>query len=406
MIFQNNEIRDVGYESKMILENHIDGFLECTYRQVNGNEQYVYDITSKKCLKSFFDNKEIDYDSLCKIINGIVTGQQSVKEFLLNEEQLILDINYTYIDVESKKLFLCYCPYSCQVLGDQLLLLAEYILEKVDYTDDSATKLAYKLYENVLNGDYEFKKLITGNISKNEEEELKIKNITEENVEIFVEDEELYLPELNEEKNYSLPILGKSIISVAVVFVMAVGILFAATYIYKPYELVKIMKMKEMVLLLSTTLAMAMFLIVMVLFKWIRDKRKVKNINRYESKEDIELCRNIEGAEHMGDTENLENRESAPRLVKFVGNEIEEVLINKSPFVIGKKSSLCDGVLKNDAVSRMHAKVVKEGGSYYLSDLNSTNGTFLNGKRLTENIKLKLQLNDEIRFAQEAYYFR
>ncbi|HZT79037.1 MAG TPA: FHA domain-containing protein, partial [Gemmataceae bacterium] len=38
--------------------------------------------------------------------------------------------------------------------------------------------------------------------------------------------------------------------------------------------------------------------------------------------------------------------------------------------------------LESLAVSRHHARVVCEGGRYFLEDLHSSNGTFLNGKRL------------------------
>src|SRR4051794_40634787 len=38
--------------------------------------------------------------------------------------------------------------------------------------------------------------------------------------------------------------------------------------------------------------------------------------------------------------------------------------------------------LESQAVSRQHARILYEEGDYFVEDLNSSNGTFLNGKRL------------------------
>lgn len=45
-------------------------------------------------------------------------------------------------------------------------------------------------------------------------------------------------------------------------------------------------------------------------------------------------------------------------------------------------------VLPHDKVSANHAEVVCEGGVYYLADLGSTNGTFVDGARITERVSL------------------
>jgi len=47
-------------------------------------------------------------------------------------------------------------------------------------------------------------------------------------------------------------------------------------------------------------------------------------------------------------------------------------------------------------VSREHARVYSEGGQLYIVDLNSTNGTFLGGKRLDANVPALLHKGDEL----------
>jgi len=53
--------------------------------------------------------------------------------------------------------------------------------------------------------------------------------------------------------------------------------------------------------------------------------------------------------------------------------------------------------IENISVSSHHAQFTLSGGDYHLKDLNSTNGTFLNGKPLTE---AQLHAGDKVRFGK------
>ena len=58
----------------------------------------------------------------------------------------------------------------------------------------------------------------------------------------------------------------------------------------------------------------------------------------------------------------------------------------------------CDVVIDNRQVSRHHAKIIKNGDGYFLVDLNSKNGTFLNGEQLVGEARL-LQDGDQLGIA-------
>ena len=79
--------------------------------------------------------------------------------------------------------------------------------------------------------------------------------------------------------------------------------------------------------------------------------------------------------------------------------------ITKTPFVVGKLQWETDLCLPENTVSRKHASFHCENGEYYVSDLGSTNGTFLNGKRLESLKKYKLSHDDIVRFAREEFIF-
>jgi ABC-type multidrug transport system ATPase subunit/pSer/pThr/pTyr-binding forkhead associated (FHA) protein/ABC-type multidrug transport system permease subunit len=62
---------------------------------------------------------------------------------------------------------------------------------------------------------------------------------------------------------------------------------------------------------------------------------------------------------------------------------ISELLKNKSELFIGRSAD-CDIVINDVAVSRKHARVYKEKGKVFVKDYGSTNGIYLNGKKITK----------------------
>src|SRR5690606_37027200 len=55
--------------------------------------------------------------------------------------------------------------------------------------------------------------------------------------------------------------------------------------------------------------------------------------------------------------------------------------------VIGR-NAFCDIVFDDHSISREHAQVIHDSGQYFLEDLESLNGTYLNGERLQGRVPL------------------
>lgn len=70
--------------------------------------------------------------------------------------------------------------------------------------------------------------------------------------------------------------------------------------------------------------------------------------------------------------------------------------IDHDSMIIGREGD-CDIVLSSRQVSRNHARIRRSGGRHILEDLGSKNGTFVNGRKLTE--PYTLQDGDEIQVA-------
>ena len=59
--------------------------------------------------------------------------------------------------------------------------------------------------------------------------------------------------------------------------------------------------------------------------------------------------------------------------------------------------------LSDSSVSLSHAKITRIGNEFFLKDLNSTNGTMLNGQSITE---ARLRDGDQLKFGEVVAYFR
>ncbi|NLC19985.1 MAG: FHA domain-containing protein [Clostridiales bacterium] len=106
----------------------------------------------------------------------------------------------------------------------------------------------------------------------------------------------------------------------------------------------------------------------------------------------------------LADTE-AEKKESMPVLKALDNINYKDIAITNYPFFIGKLKKNVDFHLESDIVSRYHAKITKEGDSFYLTDLNSTNGTYINDDLLQTYQKKEIKLGDIIAFANIKYQF-
>ena len=78
-------------------------------------------------------------------------------------------------------------------------------------------------------------------------------------------------------------------------------------------------------------------------------------------------------------------------------------IVDKPEFLIGK-SKEADGTIANSTkVSRNHCRIVRENGSYMIQDLESTNGTSVNGYTLEPDQKYYLKDGDSLVLADVEF---
>jgi sigma-B regulation protein RsbU (phosphoserine phosphatase) len=90
-----------------------------------------------------------------------------------------------------------------------------------------------------------------------------------------------------------------------------------------------------------------------------------------------------------------------PALVFVQGSEQKNIVLNRTPFTVGRKVDK-DLVIADPRVSRDHAQIMQEGLEFFLVDLGSKHGTFVNGERIQRQ---KLERGDRLEFgARDSAY--
>lgn len=80
-----------------------------------------------------------------------------------------------------------------------------------------------------------------------------------------------------------------------------------------------------------------------------------------------------------------------------------DICPGSDPVYIGKIKGEADIILDSSTVSRMHARLELRDGKCTLRDMNSKNGTFVNGRRLMPQEECEIKENDTVAFAEISY---
>lgn len=402
------------FEERMITENSIRGFLPCVLRMTDEGNQFIYDITSKQNYCLLFEEKELKENDIRKLISGIVNVRAELYEYLLSDDNLILNPQFLYADPETKVPSFVFYPYYCTNINESLNQLALFILEKTDHKDKKAVELAYGFYKLILKEEYSFEKLLN-NINNENNITNDKKDIIEdvEKIEEKVENDELesqidfdFSTNSNKESTTE-----KIVLAICTIMLLLLIGLIAAIKIWR-LDLYVPVSNKLMIVCICILGGLSVAVPTGLLIDRIgKDKRRRQLMQIsdeiYLSEEQKRNEKFYRMNKSIGKTEEInECNKDIKRLVCYEGSEVYEMRIDKSPFIIGKSKKDVDGYLNNPGASRIHAKILIKDNLYIITDCNSTNGTSVNKRELSANESVKLHDNDEVSFAGQVFYFR
>ena len=351
-------------EENMLSANRIEGMLPVQWFREDDNYLLCYEITGMQALDRLLENRPADEKLLKILLTGVTVTVMQLEKYLLFEEGVCLLPEMIFFDNKAETIHFCYYPQENKILQEQLIKLMEYLLAKTDHKNTNAVQLVYSVYEGVQNPSFclsDLRRYVQNEINVYENEDILIEKCNDkaEEKEIFRK-EKLCDGEQNrdwKENWQKRNLLEKIFCKLQIKPDLTNGII--QRFCCKKKE-------KEDVVLYE-------------------DERE-------EVEEYVTTILNQEQNEAMG-------------VLKYEGfHSLEDIVIIKTPFVIGKDSG-CDGIIKHPNISRYHAKITYQEGTYFIEDLNSTNGTMVNGGLLGYKTKVSLKKGQEVYLANEPYRF-
>lgn len=410
MVIKAQEGQELTYSLKMLLNNKIKGILNLDIHVADNKMEFQYDITSKQTIIAYVEHNQLGFEQLKTILMGIFFSIEQGKEFLLRENDFILTPEYIFIQSPNLEVDLCYFVGYSQDVNRQVSSLLEFLMNKVDYTDEKAVVMIYGLY-----------KLSKENNSVLEQlkEFINKKPVIEEEIEVKKREDfqnNIKIPRMEEKIKEEKEILVHSPITICTGIFSLITVITLFVSLWRLKFLLDTTKTFGAVLILITGEAYLLSKLFSSKNKVSKIIEKTKYVDPVQPKEweetyniDIDeeekTCLLME--EDMDKTMLLKEAVQGETFLLRAENpaQYHNIPIIEFPFFVGKLKSKVNYTINSTAISRFHAKIECIGNQYFITDLNSTNGTFVNNIRLKANETKELQENEKLSFANITFYF-
>lgn len=406
------------YQCKMVTGNKIAGLLPCQEKHINGETLLYYEITSKQTMAGIYENARISMKQLRKLFIHLKITWEEMSRYLLDESGLVLLPEYIYVDVETEDMLFLYYPFDTE--EKYITTLLEFLIDRVDSEDRQAVEVTYKMYELVEKEQFVLDEVLQWfeqDYEESEERENGEESYGCKVGEVDDQEEDEYPPASHFEKNHSAYKKRK-----ASSVILSIGILTAAAllYLFFNYELGQ----KETIYFYAA-FTTDIIVILVSIFQLVYEKLwkpifPHKAINAWGkghrgNQTEETLYQNMEAFERVqektdvpyGNTVFIPWAESRENKLYGMGKgNKNHIDLNSLPLTVGKLAGSVDMVIADQSISRRHVKFAREGSNIYMTDLNSTNGTFKNGMRLEPNTSELLEPGDEIRLGKLKFIYR
>lgn len=433
-----------GYQYRMLAANHIKGLLDCSLRNIDADSYLYYDITSRQRLSALYTSKKIAAADVRRILGDAANVCQSLADFLLDSSRILLDPEFIFCDLRDGSCAFTYYPENTEETG--VLPLLEFMESHLDERDSEASSILYRLLSMAENDGAVLNREILDSVLGTDceagydkesghvpyekpEPDQAVWNQPNRPADMENPSEPVPLPK-KEQKGFSGKHSGKDILySIAGIFCVIIGIMLYGVCDLYP----------EMLGGSAGTLCRAgVFLFpalgaVILVVGRMRKKRGVSastaaGQNRSDDGQQAciypseypEAFQMTDKTEHgvpdralYSDTSHqptvvLRNKDSAQGKLYGTGKALGmQISLDRLPCTIGKMREYASVVLQDGSVSRVHASVsAGEDGQIYIRDLNSTNGTVINGVTLRPDESAAIHPGDEIRIGALSFVYR
>lgn len=396
-----------SYELHMLEGHSISNLLHLQTVLSEGKYRYLYDISGKQQIEDYFAGKKISYETLQRFLFSVHSVCADLSEYLLREGGLCLEQEFIYVNLEDGSWQFTYLPFYDKNLPEAFEACMEQLLRKLDHQDKEAVELGYHVYQLCAGGNIDIGQILKaalekrqlslgkklpkeagGNVWENAADLGKCKEAEEEVQKIETHDR-VSLPKRRwRQKLENCKMQFKETIEK---YLPGLSRIFAR--VFEKVEFTEKKTQQNKAAISEKT--------------GKKDNRPDALAGLPKSAKEVEVKIAKEPGSPSLSTEILSVREKEPlgKLVYKGVHDCEDILVEGEEFLLGKNSEQVSGVILAEGVSRLHARITCEENKYFIEDLNSTNGTYLNEIALEYHQPQELKSGDKIRFGAEEYIF-
>ena len=362
-----------SFETKMLEKNRIPMLLPFSHACINESQELIYDISSRQMLKKWLEMDKLSGRWLEKFIDALSGLEHALEDYLLDISQVVFRLDLIYFDISREDFYFCLCPGYKGNVQEEIKEIFNQFLPMADMEDEKTVRAVYSLNKIVNRDNFSISDLVQ-ELNKKEEEP------------VFEEDYgEPFEPVLVGE-DYDSPWDAEQ-----------PGLLARLRRYIRENNVFQILedldegRFKEK---LNEPRP--------------EDKLIEQKPFRVTKAPEIKELGDIEIDDLLGgETMLIKDWEITGGYLEGTGSQSGKVIVlDKMPFSIGKAKDKSDETLNCPTVSRIHARFSKDEEIYYLEDMNSRNGTRLNGKALAPFSPAELKNGDRISFADQDFYYR
>ena len=379
-----------GYRMKMITNNEISGLLKVTSRVVNGKTRYLYRITSMTNMEDEFQKKNMEFKDLEELMKAFSTVFSSMEDFLLDYGGLYLAPTAIYKDIKTGEWKFTYVETSEISFEEGMKSCFEYIIRNINHKDIRAVTMAYGIY----------KRLCEGNVNPQELFEYEVKeDVTEGEVKTERKVVETIIPEVVQQEVEEKDELKVKILQV-VGGIYGLGVIYIILGIF-----IKAIRVNKTGGIVYVGLLVVAAVLGYLGYNWYcknRDlfvKKVIKEVQIPYEKEHIKVILPRKEEEDLPTMLLSEIENTKEHMLKWHDRTGEKSFqIHELITLVGSATDRVDCVINQDGISRVHARITNEDSRFYIKDMNSTNGTKVNGKELACYELCEIKPQDRIEF--------
>ena len=365
MIIKDAEYLFEPYELQMVLRNKMEHLLSMQIMISDGKTEYWYDVTGMQSLAQKLTMQTAGGTLVRNVAEEICGLKTELEEYLLQDTDIVYDPEMIFMDRKETSVKFCYIPGFGTAKKGGVKGLLEKFLQRLDHSDAAAVRLAYGLYERCETDDLTLRDYYDCLYGKKQKED---------------EAEERRMDEM--------------------MYAKAAENLERTEQRHSE-DMLELMKEEKEQPKKKRRL-----------FHW--EKRKMLDRSSFTYDVEPEEVEPFMVAERKP-SENWEEtvcfsavERKTVWVLEYKGDGLEDDLrMEQFPYRIGKHGSNVEGKLYAQTVSRLHAQITQdEDSNLWISDFNSTNGTYLNGHLIPMNTPVRIQEGDRVIFATEEYILK